>query len=94
MLQYPALQDYTEWKRKLYFQLPELKCQGTFSASAAVPETSAYVPNPLMPEDVKHLTAFPQKANGSITHFVCLNKILLNDIEKRRKRNAFFFLGH
>lgn len=40
-------------KETVYF----LKCQGTFLTSAAVPETSAYVPNPLLPGDVKHLTA-------------------------------------
>lgn len=71
MLQDPALQDDTEWKRKLcIFSYQSWNAREPFSASAAVPETSAYVPNPLMPEDVKHLTAFPQKADGSITHFV------------------------
>lgn len=68
MLQYTALQDDIEWKKKLcIFSYLSWNDREPFSASAAVTGTSAYVLNPLMPEDLKHLTAFPRKATRSFT---------------------------
>lgn len=62
---------------------------GAVSASAAAVETSACVPSPLVPEDLKHLTAFPHKSVRSFQPFSCLN---LCKITERRKVHAFIYV--
>lgn len=56
-------------REAVYFRFPVISALVTILSFSAVTETSAYALNPLMPEDMKQLTAFPHKANRSFMLF-------------------------